>query len=67
MTAVSFGTPFTVPGPPLTPLIGRRVAMVRLFNDPIRYLGQLFRRYGPVVAITAGGGTRLFSSAPDCG
>jgi hypothetical protein len=41
--------------------------MVRLFNDPIRYLGQLFRRYGPVVAITAGGGTRLFSSAPDCG
>lgn len=53
--------PWTIPGPPPVPVVGRAVALVRYLRDPIGVTTHLFRYYGPVVSLVAGGGTNLFS------
>lgn len=66
MIRASVPTAFNVPGPQALPVVGHGLARARFFSNTIRYLGELFQSYGPVVAVSAGGGTGLFSSAPDC-
>lgn len=66
MTVAAQPKTFSVPGPKALPLIGRTLATARFFDNAITYLSELFDRYGPVAAITAGGGTRAFSSDPQC-
>lgn len=58
--------PLRVPGPPPRPLLGRYGNLLQFGNDPIHYMGHLFQRYGPVVALVAGGGTRMLSPFPRC-
>ena len=55
-----------VPGPRALPLMGPIGSVFRFINDSVGYTGQLFRRYGPVVALCADGGTNLYSPQPDC-
>jgi cytochrome P450 len=55
-----------VPGPRRTPLIGRMRAVYGIVQDAIGMQRELFRDYGPIVSIAAGGGTRTFSSQPVC-
>jgi len=40
--------------------------MLQLVRDPIDYMGRLFKTYGRIASLAAGGGTRTFSSWPDC-
>jgi cytochrome P450 len=40
--------------------------LLPVLRDPIGHVGRLFRTYGPVVSLAAGGGTRLYSSWPEC-
>jgi cytochrome P450 len=56
----------SVPGPPSAPLLGPSAAVFRLLRDPLGEVGRLFRSYGPVVSLVAGGGTRLYSSWNPC-
>jgi cytochrome P450 len=55
-----------VPGPRALPLIGPTGSVFRFIHDSVDYTSQLFRRYGPVVALCADGGTNLYSPQPDC-
>lgn len=57
---------FNVPGPAPVPIIGRTLNSIRLAKDSIGYTRQLFEEYGPLVALAKGGGTRLYSSRPNC-
>lgn len=56
----------TVPGPRSIPLIGPAGSVFRFINDSVGYSSQLFRRYGPTVALCADGGTNLYSPQLDC-
>ncbi len=55
---------FTVPGPAPFPVLGPLGNLARLSRDPIKYMGRLFRDYGPVAALAAGGRSRVFSTQP---
>ena len=55
---------FPGPRPPL--ILGRRRHILRFAADSIGYTRDLFERYGPVVALAAGGGTRIYSPLRDC-
>ncbi len=57
---------FTVPGPPLVPILGPLGNLVQLTRDPLKHMGQLFKKYGPIASLAAGGRTRVFSTRPDC-
>lgn len=48
------------------PLVGPIGNLLVLTRDPINYMGRLFRDYGPVAALAAGGRSRVFSTDPDC-
>jgi cytochrome P450 len=54
----------SVPGPPR--LLGGLGNAARYVRDPVGHLSLLFRRYGPVVALARGGGTRVVSPFPHC-
>lgn len=58
--------PAEIAGPSVLPLLGRFRAMVRFGRDTVGEARQLFRRYGKLVTIAAGGGTRIYSPFPDC-
>lgn len=55
-----------VPGPRRAPFFGKIRAAMALLNDAVGTQGELFREYGPIVSIAAGGGTRTYSSQPVC-
>ncbi len=57
---------FTVPGPSPAPVYGRLAHTLRFAHDAIGYPRQLFQTYGRVVALAAGGKTRLYSPLPHC-
>jgi cytochrome P450 len=61
MATVALGARLAVPGPRPLPVVGGLGHVFRYISDPIGHTGRLFREYGAVVALAAGGGTRLFS------
>ena len=52
----------SVPGPPR--LLGGLANVARYVRDPVGHLSLLFGRYGPVVSLARGGGTRSFRRFP---
>jgi cytochrome P450 len=59
-------TTWTVPGPRPDRVFGRTGNIVRMFADPIGYCDRLFREHGRIAALTAGGGTNVYSPLPAC-
>lgn len=57
---------FTVPGPRPSPFLGRALSLWQFVNDSVGFSRKLFREYGNLVALDAGGGTRLYSPRPTC-
>ena len=56
-----------VPGPrSLMPILGPHLSTYRFAREPLSYMGELFSRYGDVVALDRRGGTRIFSSTSAC-
>jgi cytochrome P450 len=66
MTALAAPAHLTIPSPPAVPGLGRTRATLRFAQDSIAVAGALFRRYGRMAALVAGGGTRLYSPLPGC-
>jgi cytochrome P450 len=56
----------TIPGPNPLPIFRRMTPLVGYFQDSITLSRRLFKKYGSVVSIVAGGGTNLYSSADYC-
>ena len=57
-------TPLRVPGPRALPVLGATAQLVRFLIDPLAFVGQLFREYGPIAALVVGSPTRLVSTEP---
>lgn len=55
-----------VPGPRAMPLLGRTLNVIQFAKDPIAYTRPLFAKYGNLVSLVEGGGTRLYSARPTC-
>ncbi|ERT07386.1 cytochrome P450 family protein [Lyngbya aestuarii BL J] len=66
MTAIANQKAWTIPGPSPLPLVGRTVNTINFAKDSIGYSSELFKTYGKVASIVAGGGTNLYSAASDC-
>lgn len=56
----------TVPGPNPLPIFGRTALLVEYVKDSIALSRRLFKKYGSVVSLAAGGGTNLYSSENYC-
>lgn len=56
----------TVPGPNPLPIFGRTALLVEYVKDSIALSRRLFKKYGSVVSLVAGGGTNLYSSEDYC-
>ncbi|MBD2259352.1 cytochrome P450 [Pseudanabaena sp. FACHB-2040] len=65
-TAVQNQPTLTVPGPRPLPLVGRTLNSIRFAKDSVGYTRGLFQTYGNLVALAAGGGTRLYSPRDTC-
>ncbi|MGL5084018.1 MAG: cytochrome P450 [Microcoleaceae cyanobacterium] len=65
MTATSSTSGLMVPGPPPS-LFGRFTHVFRFGRDSIGYTRQLFDTYGPIVSLTTGGKTNIYSPLPQC-
>lgn len=48
------------------PLIGRTINSARFVQDSVGYTRELFQRYGNIVSLVQGGGTRLYSPQSSC-
>ncbi len=66
MTTITAQPRWTVPGPRPFPILGRAAMVLRFATDSIGVSRDLFQTYGPVVSLTAGGGTNLYSPLPNC-
>ncbi|MEL7246374.1 MAG: cytochrome P450 [Cyanobacteria bacterium J06573_2] len=55
-----------VPGPRKHRMLGRLPMILGFAKDSIGYTRDLFKTYGSVVAMTAGGGTQVYSPLPEC-
>lgn len=58
--------PLEIAGPAPLPVVGRLAQMMRFGRDTVGEARKLFRQYGKLVTIAAGGGTRIYSPFPDC-
>jgi cytochrome P450 len=56
----------TVPGPNPLPIFGRIAPLVGYVQDSIALSRRLFKKYGSVVSLVAGGGTNIYSSEDYC-
>jgi len=65
-TSLSPSVRLTVPGPSPSPFFGSTPHALRFGADSVGYTRQLFQTYGPVVSLSAGGGTNLYSSQSRC-
>jgi cytochrome P450 len=54
----------SVPGPRSIPLLGPNGNVARFAMNPLRYVGRLFERYGPIAALVQGRRARLVSPSP---
>jgi cytochrome P450 len=52
----------TIPGP--RPVLGGYGNLLQIMNDPVKVMGELFRKYGSVANLAQGTRVRLFSSYP---
>ena len=50
-TLVSAST--SIPGPRALPMIGYRAQLMRFFGDPIAYMREAYRTYGPASSVLA--------------
>ncbi len=67
MTATTARQPaYDIPGPKPAPLIGRTLNILKFSKDSIAYTRSLFEKYGNLVSLVEGGGTRLYSPRPVC-
>lgn len=66
MTTITAQPRWTVPGPRPFPILGRSAMVLRFATDSIGVSHSLFQTYGPVVSLTAGGGTNFYSPLPNC-
>jgi cytochrome P450 len=66
MTAEVEQRQWTVPGPQPLPVVGRTLNVARFGLDSVGYGNHLFRAFGPVAALAAGGRTNLYSPATNC-
>ncbi|MEL6262000.1 MAG: cytochrome P450 [Cyanobacteria bacterium J06626_6] len=66
MTTILGRQPLNVPGPRPSPFLGPAFSLLRFVKDSVGYSRKLFREYGNLVALNAGGGTRLYSPRPTC-
>jgi cytochrome P450 len=57
---------WTVPGPRPARVLGRAGNVFRMYADPVGHCDALFRQHGRIAALTAGGGTNVYSPLPDC-
>lgn len=57
---------YNVPGPKPAPLMGRTLNTLQFSKDSIAYTRSLFKKYGNLVSLVEGGGTRLYSPRPVC-
>ena len=64
MTPTLTHSALTVPGP--KPKLGSLLSTYQFAKDSVGYTRRLFDTYGPIVALVAGGGTRLYSPYPTC-
>lgn len=53
--------PIAIPGPEPTPILGAFGNLVSWGSNPIQRLTELFDKYGTLVALSRGGGTRLMT------
>ena len=65
-TPLSPSVRLTVPGPSPSPFFGSAPHALRFGADSVGYTRQLFQTYGPVVSLSAGGGTNIYSSQSRC-
>ena len=65
-TTLSSPPTLTIPGPKPLPIVGRTLNSIRFAQDSVGYTRELFHTYGNLVALTAGGGTRLYSPRDTC-
>ncbi|MBV9688760.1 MAG: cytochrome P450 [Ktedonobacteraceae bacterium] len=56
----------SVPGPPAMPIVGPKGNVFRFISDPVGHTSHLFKTYGPIVALAAGGGTNFYSPERNC-
>jgi len=54
-----------LPGPRALPLLGGRARMLPLLRDPVVYMRDLYRHYGPLVALSSGKRPFVFGFAPE--
>jgi len=67
MVAVAQPQPaLSVPGPRPLPVLGGLLSSIKFAKDSVGYTRELFQEYGHLVALTAGGGTRLYSPRESC-
>ena len=66
MVSVNRRLPEEIPGLKVRSFFGRWRQMLRFARDSLLFSAELFRTYGPVVALAKGGGTRLMSPHPNC-
>ncbi|MEH2135725.1 cytochrome P450 [Nostoc sp.] len=59
-------TKWNIPGSNPLPIFGNRASVVKLVKDSIGYTDQLFKTYGNVVSLSAGGGTNIYSPLLNC-
>ena len=54
-----------VPGPSPSPILGPIPHIIKFSKDSVAYSRQLFEKYGNLVSLVKGGGTRLYSPYPE--
>jgi len=55
-----------IPGPEPTPILGAFGNLLSLWTNPIHRMSELFEKYGPVVALSRGGGTSVVTPGNGC-
>lgn len=66
MTATLPPPTLTVPGPVCKTRFDRLLQTLRFGQDSIGFTRDLFRQYGSIVSLCAGGGSNLYSHLPNC-
>ncbi len=61
MISTRTSTKWNIPGPNPSPIFGNRASVIKLVKDSIGYTDQLFKTYGNVVSLSAGGRTHIYS------
>ncbi|CAA9573031.1 cytochrome P450 hydroxylase [uncultured Synechococcales cyanobacterium] len=66
MKTIAHKPALDVPGPSPVKVFGRATNAFRFAKDSIGYTRQLFQNYGPIVSLSYGGGTNIYSPLLNC-